>query len=95
MDLERGGRGDGEGIGEGRAEQKSSSASGGAGEIYCLTPEGDLKLNLHPGQWQAWCSEARYVVVLAGTQSGKTVFGPLWPWREIRCRGPGGLIQTE
>lgn len=43
----------------------------------------------HRGQWRAWESGARMVVVLAGTQSGKTAFGPHWFLREITECGPG------
>lgn len=43
-----------------------------------------LKLSLHPGQLRAWKSGKRFVFVFAGTQSGKTSFGPLWLWHEIR-----------
>lgn len=46
-------------------------------------------LNLHPGQREAWDSTARFVVVLAGHQSGKTEFGPHWLAREIHRCGPG------
>lgn len=48
-----------------------------------------LVLQFHPGQWRAWDSEARYIVVLAGTQGGKTTFGPHWLYREIQRCGPG------
>jgi hypothetical protein len=46
----------------------------------------------HPGQWRAWSSTARFIVVLAGTQSGKSVFGPHWLLREIKERGPGDYM---
>jgi hypothetical protein len=48
--------------------------------------------HFHPGQWRAWQSEARYIVVLAGTQSGKSVFGPHWLLREIHDKGPGDYM---
>lgn len=57
-----------------------------------VTKDGTLRLNFHPGQWRAWQSTKRFVAVLAGTQSGKTSFGPLWLWREIRDRGPGDYL---
>jgi len=41
------------------------------------------ELALHDGQLQAWESKKRLIFILAGTQSGKTVFGPWWLWREI------------
>jgi hypothetical protein len=53
---------------------------------------GTLRLNFHRGQWRAWQSSRRFVAVLAGTQSGKTSFGPLWLWREIQRSGPGDYL---
>ena len=60
--------------------------------------DGELSLNFHPGQTQAWDSTRRFVFVLAGTQGGKTSFGPWWLWREIYGdgdhpgRGPGDYM---
>jgi hypothetical protein len=51
-----------------------------------------MRLNFHKGQWQAWESLKRFVVVLAGTQGGKTSFGPHWLYREIKKRGPGDYM---
>lgn len=53
---------------------------------------GKLQVAMHRGQWRAWTSEARHVLVLAGTQSGKTSWGPLWLYREIQRRGPGDYL---
>lgn len=53
---------------------------------------GQLHLHLHPGQKEAWQSEARFIAIIAGTQSGKTSFLPWWLWREIEQRGPGDYI---
>lgn len=58
-------------------------------DLYTVTPDGRLQLHLHRGQWRAWQSTANIVAVVAGTQSGKTAFAPLWLWREIQQRGPG------
>jgi len=44
---------------------------------------GKLHLDLHSGQSQGWLSRARFVFVVAGSQSGKTSFGPFWLEREI------------
>jgi phage terminase large subunit len=41
------------------------------------------EVQLHPGQWAALQSEARFVAMIAGTGSGKTWFGPKWLYREI------------
>lgn len=51
-----------------------------------------MRLHLHPGQKRAWDSRRRIVAVLAGTQGGKTSFGPHWLYREIKERGPGDYI---
>ncbi len=53
-----------------------------------------IKLNLHPGQSKAWASDARFLLILAGTRSGKTSFGPWWLWREIQRRGAGDYLVT-
>lgn len=51
-----------------------------------------LKLNFHYGQLEAWKSTARIVAVLAGSQGGKTAFGPIWMHREMQRKGPGDYI---
>jgi len=53
---------------------------------------GKATLNLHRGQEQAWDSEKRFIFVIAGTQSGKTTFGPWWLFREIERRGAGDYL---
>jgi hypothetical protein len=60
--------------------------------LYTIDSAGDLALNMHKGQARAWLSEKRFIFVLAGTQSGKTSFGPHWLYREIQRRGPGDYI---
>ena len=49
-------------------------------------------IDLHPGQTKAWDSEARFIFVIAGTQSGKTSFGPWWLYREIERCGAGDYL---
>lgn len=51
-----------------------------------------VQLRLHPGQRRAWDSKARFVFLIAGTQSGKTSFEPWWLYREICNCGPGDYI---
>ena len=63
-----------------------------AAPYYEITPERKLRYNFHRGQWRAWQSTARFVLLLAGTQSGKTVFGPTWLYREIQTNGPGDYM---
>ena len=53
---------------------------------------GKMTVNLHPGQAKAWDSKRRFTFVIAGSQSGKTSFEPLWLDREIRTCGPGDYI---
>lgn len=50
---------------------------------------GVLRFNLHPGQRRMMASARRFVAVIAGTQSGKTVSGPPWLLREMQRKGPG------
>ena len=51
-----------------------------------------LQIALHPGQMRTWNSQARFVAMLAGTQAGKTCFGPLWLHREIDRCGEGDYL---
>jgi len=51
-----------------------------------------LIVTLHEGQQQALRSPKRIVLVLAGTQGGKTSFGPVWLYQEIQRRGPGDYL---
>lgn len=62
-----------------------------AKQLYEIV-DGTVKLNLHAGQTRAWLSDKRYIFVIAGTQGGKTSFGPWWLQREIQKRGAGDYI---
>lgn len=46
-----------------------------------------VKLRLHHGQQRTWASTKRFILMLAGTQGGKTSFGPWWLYREIQRNG--------
>ncbi len=52
----------------------------------------DLHLRLHRGQLAAWDSDRRFVFMIAGTQGGKTSFGPWWLQREITRGGRGDYL---
>ncbi len=43
-----------------------------------ITEDGELILRFHEGQKLARDSKARFTLILAGTQSGKTSYGPHW-----------------
>jgi hypothetical protein len=66
------------------------------GQPYHVTDDSGLSLDFHPGQWDAWDSTKRQIYVTAGTQGGKTSFGPHWLRREIYHpnigRGPGDYL---
>jgi hypothetical protein len=51
-----------------------------------------LRYSFHSGQQAAWDSRRRFIAMLAGTQSGKTSFAPLWLHREIQEQGPGDYL---
>lgn len=53
---------------------------------------GGMRLNMHPGQTRAWESKKRFIFMQAGTQSGKTIFGPHWLDREMIEKGPGDYM---
>ena len=50
------------------------------------------QIHPHDGQQKALDSRARFTFIVAGTQSGKTSFGPIWLHREINAMGPGDYI---
>ena len=57
-------------------------------------PDGtrEMRLHFHRGQRKAIHSHKRFVLILAGTQSGKTSFGPYWLYNEMQSRGPGDYL---
>lgn len=61
-------------------------------DLVTLSPEGQLTPLFHQGQRKACWSDARITLVLAGTQSGKTVTGPWWLMRQMQRLGPGDYI---
>ena len=50
---------------------------------------------MHPGQAKAWTCERRFPFVIAGSQSGKTSFGPWWLYREIYDLGWRKVIHPD
>jgi len=51
-----------------------------------------LSISLHPGQTKAHDSTRRFVFIIAGTQSGKTSYEPVWLDREIQQKGNGDYL---
>ncbi len=60
--------------------------------FYVQHADGSIDFNLHLGQHKAIYSPARFILLLAGLQSGKTVSGPIWLHDEINRRGPGDYL---
>jgi len=60
--------------------------------IWRVDANDKLRLGLHRGQAQVWRSEKRFLFMLAGTQSGKTSFGPWWLAREVAEKGRGDYL---
>lgn len=69
-----------------------------AHDLIVFNDQGEYEVSPHPGQERMLDSRRRFVVVLAGTQSGKTSSGPIWLHREIygdeefEGRGPGDYL---
>lgn len=61
-------------------------------DLFEVTSAGKLRFHFHKGQLQAWNALKRFILVLAGTQGGKTSFGPIWLWREMQQKGPGDYL---
>lgn len=60
-------------------------------------PEGHISVEgkpvkYHWGQILAYNSPRRRIAMIAGTQGGKTSFGPWWLWKEIRINGGGDYL---
>jgi hypothetical protein len=51
--------------------------------VHNKAGERGLQFNFHPGQHEAWNATEQVVLVLAGSQGGKTSFGSPWLHREI------------
>jgi len=56
---------------------------------------GLLNIYLHEGQRRAWESQARFRFMIAGKQSGKTVFGPLALLEAIQQQGAGDYLAVS
>ena len=51
-----------------------------------------LKFRYHKYQKQAMLARERFILLLGGTQSGKTSYGVTWLHRELCLRGPGDYL---
>lgn len=56
---------------------------------------GVLHIYLHEGQRRAWESNRRFVFMIAGKQSGKTIFGPPKLLQKIQENGPGDYLAVS
>lgn len=57
-----------------------------------ISPEGELRINMHPGQAKGWLSDAQWLFIQCGTGFGKTTWGPHWLDREMDRCGPGDYL---
>jgi hypothetical protein len=70
-----------------------STATAEPAPFCSLSADGrHLDFRPHPGQKRALDSPKRFVLVLAGSQSGKSSVGVLWLWEEIGRRGAGDYL---
>lgn len=60
--------------------------------VYRQIIDNEIHLNFHPGQSRTWQSDKRFIVMQAGSQGGKTCFGPDWLYREIKNCGEGDYL---
>ncbi len=62
-------------------------------ERHVADPEkGNEQIAFHRAQDLAWDCPRRFIGMIAGTQGGKTIFGPQWLWREILQLGSGDYL---
>jgi hypothetical protein len=61
-------------------------------DLVEILPGGRARLHLHAGQAKASRSRKRFTFVVAGTQSGKTSWGPWWMAEEINRCGAGDYL---
>jgi len=61
-------------------------------ERHLVGPDEVSPAPFHEGQNWTWDATQRWVAMLAGTQGGKSQFGPWWLKREIERRGQGDYI---
>ena len=65
-------------------------------KLWRIDDDGTLRLKFHEGQAAAWKSTwedaVRFTFMFAGTQGGKTSFGPWWLWKAITTFGKGDYL---
>ena len=61
-------------------------------EIKRTNGQHNIHRHFHDGQKKAYNSNKRFIAIFAGTQGGKTSFGPHWLLREIQRCGPGDYL---
>ena len=59
---------------------------------YVLDKSGYWRFKDHPGQRRVMASKKRFILMLCGTQAGKTILGPWWMLREIAMKGAGDYL---
>lgn len=64
-------------------------------KLYSVNDAGLLTLNFHEAQTECWDSPARFTALVAGTQSGKTSFGPWWLYKQIQRFGSADYLAVS
>lgn len=76
----------------GEAENGADSLEAAEWPPFCIASEENTPLPFHDAQRIAFESERRIIALIAGSQGGKTAWGPWWLKREIDRRGKGDYI---
>jgi hypothetical protein len=59
---------------------------------FVTMEKGTAVVHCHEGQWAAWNDTSRFLLILAGTRSGKSSLVPWLLLREMQRKGPGEYL---
>ncbi len=76
----------------GKAAERAIQAKLKWPDCHVVGPDEVTPVPFHTGQRWAWDAPQRWIAMLAGSQGGKTGYGPWWLKREIERRGGGDYI---
>jgi hypothetical protein len=61
-------------------------------EFVTRDPDGTYVVHAHAGQWEMWEAPDRFILLLAGSRSGKSALASWWLLREMMDKGPGQYL---